>query len=125
MNPKIFKLKTLIFLILNSSIFILNSGRVQYTNNYAANLNGNRSYVAVPSHSELQPFTPITVEAWICPSALPSTSACIIGRNFVTSYYFGIENSGRFIFFTRNQAGGFLRSRATDTVKVNQWNLEL
>lgn len=93
----------------------------QYSVNYAAGLNGSNSYVAVPWHSELQPTNAITVEAWIYPTALPSGSACIIGKNYVSSYYFGIENTGRFIFIPRNQAGGFLRSRVTGTVKVNQW----
>lgn len=102
--------------------FILKSGYAQYTQNYAAGFNGTNSYVAVPSHSELQPATALTVEAWIYPTSLPSTSACIIGKNYLTSYYFGIENSGRFIFAPKNQAGGFLRSRVSGTVKVNQWN---
>ncbi|HMS35039.1 MAG TPA: proprotein convertase P-domain-containing protein [Ignavibacteria bacterium] len=102
--------------------FILKSGYTQYTQNYAAGFNGANSYVAVPSHSELQPATAITLEAWIYPTSLPSTSACIVGKNYLTSFYFGIENSGRFIFIPRNQPGGFLRSRVTGTVKVNQWN---
>ena len=110
-----------IILLISLLLTFLNTGHAQYTNNYAASYNGVNSYVAVPWHSELQPAFAFTVEAWIYPSALPSGSACIIGKNYVTSYYFGIENTGRFIFMPRNQAGGFLRSRVTGTVKVNQW----
>lgn len=121
MKPKIFKFKIVLFLIINSTFFILNSGKAQYQTNYAASFNGTDSYVAVPWHSELQPSTAMTVEAWIYPTALPSSSACIIGKNYLTSYYFGIENTGRFVFIPRNSAGSFLRSRVTGTVKVNQW----
>jgi len=121
MENKLLKLIYFLFSVLNLSLLIINSGKAQYTDNYAASFNGTNSYVAVPSHTELQPATAITVEAWIYPNALPGTSACIIGKNYLTSYYFGIENSGRFIFFPRNQAGGFLRSRVTGIVKVNQW----
>lgn len=103
------------------NLLALNTTNSQYLNNHAAVFNGTNSYVAVPANTELSPTSAITVEAWVYPSALPSSSACIIGKNFVSSYYFGIENSGRFIFFPRNQAG-FLRSRASSVVKVNQWN---
>ncbi|MEO8666723.1 MAG: LamG-like jellyroll fold domain-containing protein [Ignavibacteria bacterium] len=117
-------MKIKLFILCNLILFnLLNlqSGKAQYTSNYAASFNGTNSYVSVPNHSELNPGSAITVEAWIFPTALPGTSACIIGKNFLTSYYFGIENTGRFIFFPRNQAGGFLRSRVSGTVKVNQW----
>ena len=112
----------LFLLTLNYISFIPGLSKAQYNNNYAVSFNGSNSYVAVPWHSELHPTTAVTVEAWIYPTALPSGSACIIGKNYVTSYYFGIENTGRFIFFPRNQAGGFLRSRVSGTVKLNQWN---
>ncbi len=117
-------MKTLskLFLLTILYIFLLSDfSQAQYISNYALGLNGSSSYAAVPWHSELQPATAFTVEAWIYPTALPSGSACIIGKNYVSSYYFGIENTGRFIFIPRNQAGGFLRSRVTGTVKVNQW----
>ncbi|MEO8209484.1 MAG: LamG domain-containing protein [bacterium] len=121
MKPSFFKFKFLIFIIFNSSFIISNSVIAQYTDNYAANFNGTNSYVAVPWHSELNPTIAITVEAWVFPTALPSPSGCIIGKNYLTSYYFGMENTGRFIFFPRNQASGFLRSRVSGLVKVNQW----
>lgn len=105
-----------------SMFLFYNPVKAQYVNNYAASFNGTNSYVSVPSHSDLQPTTAITVEAWIYPTALPLGSACIIGKNYLTSYYLGIESTGRFSFFPRNHASGFLTSRVTGTVKVNQWN---
>ena len=115
------KLLVFIFNLVFINLFNIQSANAQYTQNFAANFNGTNAYIAVPPNSDLNPTTAITVEAWIYPTALPSTSACIIGKNYLTSYYFGIENSGRFIFFPRNQAGGFLRSRVSGKVKVNQW----
>ncbi len=115
--------KLLFLLILNCSFLIPDFTKLsyaQYTNNYAANFNGTNSYVSVPNSTDLNPTTAITVEAWIFPTSLPSNSACIIGKNYLTSYYFGIENSGRFIFFPKGGAS-FLRSRVSGTVKLNQW----
>lgn len=116
MNPK---LKLLILVICNLIIGSLQLN-AQYTDNYAANFNGTNSYVSTRNSTDLNGTTAITVEAWIYPHALPSTSACIVGKNYLTSYYLGIENSGRFIFFPRG-SGFFLRSRVSGKVKINEW----
>ncbi|MBX7043271.1 MAG: proprotein convertase P-domain-containing protein [Ignavibacteria bacterium] len=120
------KTKLNILILLFCKLAIINlinlqSGEAQYANNFAASFNGTNSYVSVPSHSELNPSTAITLEAWVYPTALPSGSACIIGKNYLTSYYFGIENSGRFVFFPKGGSGNFLRSRVSGVVKANQW----
>lgn len=110
------------FLVIAYFAFLLtpNVSYGQYTDNHAAVFNGTNSYVSVPNSADLNTTTAITVEAWIFPAALPVTSAAIIGKNYLTSYYFGIENSGRFIFFPKG-AGFFLRSRVSGIVRVNQW----
>lgn len=99
--------------------FIISPCFSQYTQNYAASFNGTNSYVAVPSHSELSPSSAITVEAWVYPAFLP-TSGAVIGKNYLNSYYFGIESTGRILFIPKG-GGNFLRSRVTGTVKINQW----
>ena len=91
----------------------------QYTDNYAAVFNGSNSYVSMPHSTDLNPTTAITVEAWVMPAALP-TSMAVIGKNYLTGYYFGIESSGRFIFFPRG-SGNFLRSRVSGIVQLNKW----
>jgi len=121
MNPCKFKLSILFPATTVFLFCIAASGYSQYTDNYAASFNGINSYVSVPAHSELNPGSAITVEAWINPSALPSSSACIIGKNYLTSYYFGIEYSGRIVFFPKGGTGNYLRSRVNGTVKANQW----
>lgn len=123
MNPKYPRQVVTLFIagILLWGILSCTKCFAQYTENFAASFNGTNSYVAVPAQSELSPSSAITVEAWINPSALPSSSGCIIGKNYLTSYYFGIENSGRFVFFPKGGSGNFLRSRVAGIVKVNQW----
>ncbi len=112
-------MKKLIYL--NIILFaFLNLSYAQYTQNYAASFNGTNSYIAVPSHSELSPTAAITIEAWVFPTALP-VSGCIVGKNYLTSYYFGIESTGRFVFFPKGGSGNFLRSRVTGVVRMNQW----
>jgi len=101
-------------------LLMSNVSNGQYTDNYAAAFNGSDSYISVRNSTDLNATTAITVEAWIFPTALPVTSAAIIGKNYLTSYYFGIENSGRFIFFPKG-AGFFLRSRVAGIVRPNQW----
>lgn len=110
-----------IFLILNFSFLIFNSVSAQYTQNYEASFNGTNSYIATPWHSEINPASGITLEAWIMPTALPANSAAIIGKNYLTSYYFGIENSGRIVIIPKG-GSSFLRSRVAGIVKVNQWS---
>lgn len=100
-------------------IFISNVNYAQYTDNYAAVFNGSSSYVSFPNSSDLSPTTAITVEAWVMPAALP-TSMAVIGKNYLTGYYFGIESTGRFIFFPRG-SGYFLRSRVSGIVRLNEW----
>ncbi len=102
-------------------IFLLHVNVIygQYTDNHAAVFNGSNSYVSVPNSSDLNATAAITVEAWVMPAALP-TSMAVVGKNYLTGYYFGIESTGRFIFFPRG-AGNFLRSRATGIVRLNQW----
>ncbi|MBK8983675.1 MAG: proprotein convertase P-domain-containing protein [Ignavibacteria bacterium] len=108
-------LKYLLFLLFT----VQNLSYSQYASNYAAEFNGGNSYVSYKSNSELNPNTAITVEAWVYPTALP-TSMAVIGKNYLTGYYFGIESTGRFIFFPRG-AGFFLRSRVNGTVQLNKW----
>lgn len=112
-----FRLLTYLFFVF---LFIQKFSYAQYTDNYAANFNGTNSYVSTRSSTDLIPTTAVTVEAWIFPTTLPATSACIIGKNYLTSYYFGIENSGRFIFFPKG-SGFFLRSKVSGIVRINQW----
>lgn len=113
-------MKKIIYLHL-ALLFIVKISFAQNPNNYAASFNGINSYVAVPWHSEIHPTSAITVEAWVYPTSLPLNSGCIIGKNYASSYYFGIENTGRFIFFPKGGVGNFLRSRVSGLVRENRW----
>ncbi|MBK9332635.1 MAG: proprotein convertase P-domain-containing protein [Ignavibacteria bacterium] len=109
-----------IFLI-SILIFFANADRIfsQYSENYAASFNGFSSYASVPSTSGLSPSIAITLEAWVYPTQILGTTMGIIGKNYQTSYFLGIQSSGRLVFYPKGSAS--LRSRVTGTIPVNQW----
>jgi hypothetical protein len=74
-------------------------------------------YVEVPSSSDLNPITAITIEAWVSNTAI-SASDCrsIIGKDWHTSYWLGIcGNTFRSYLF------GSLSNRDGGTVPNGQW----
>ena len=93
-------MKQIIFLNLILILFFKNSP-AQYTENYAGSFNGFSSYVSVPNSSGLSPTTAITLEAWVYPTQLLGSTMGIIGKNYQTGYFIGIQNSGRIVFYPK------------------------
>jgi subtilisin-like proprotein convertase family protein len=91
----------------------------QYTENYAASFNGFSSYVSVPNSSGLSPSSAVTLEAWVFPTQLLLTTMAVIGKNYQTSYFLGIQTSGRVVFYPKG--GSSFRSRISSVIPVNQW----
>jgi len=91
----------------------------QYDNNYSATFNGFNSYVAVPNSLGLSPTGGITLEAWVNPSQLGPGTMSVIGKNYQTSYFIGLQVSGRVVFYPKG--GASLRSKVTGVIPVNQW----
>lgn len=108
-------------IILIYFLFSLTIGNLysQYDNNYSATFNGFNSYVAVPNSSGLSPTGGITLEAWVNPSQLGPGTMGVIGKNYQTSYFIGIQVSGRIVFYPKG--GASFRSRVTGVIPVNQW----
>ncbi|MBK8983651.1 MAG: proprotein convertase P-domain-containing protein [Ignavibacteria bacterium] len=102
-------------------ILFANADKVfsQYLNNAAASFNGFSSYISVPSSPGLSPTSAITLETWVYPTQLLSTTMGLIGKNYQTSYFLGIQSSGRVVFYPKG--GSSLRSRITGTIPVNKW----
>jgi Concanavalin A-like lectin/glucanases superfamily len=90
-------------------LFSLNISHAQYTENYAASFNGSNSYISVPSSPGFSPTSAITLEAWVYPTQLLGTTMCIIGKNYQTGYFIGVQTSGRIVFYPKG--GTFLRSK--------------
>ncbi|MEO8211347.1 MAG: LamG-like jellyroll fold domain-containing protein, partial [bacterium] len=109
------KIFNLIFCVL----LISKLGYSQYSGNYAVSFNGFNSYIAVPNTSDFNPSSALTLEAWVNPSALGPSTMSVIGKNYQTSYFIGIQVSGRVVFYPK--AGSSFRSRVTSVVPVNQW----
>jgi hypothetical protein len=78
----------------------------QNLRNYAGVFNGTSSYVAIPSQAEIAPTTAITIEAWVYPTAYTNWPT-IVGKNYATSYWFGINEGGRLRFYPTGGAGNF------------------
>ena len=91
----------------------------QYTENYAASFNGVSSYASVPNSSGLSPTAAVTLEAWVFPTQLLPTTMGVIGKNYQTSYFLGIQSSGRVVFYPKG--GLSFRSRVTGVIPVNRW----
>jgi len=91
----------------------------QYTTNQALSLNGTDGYLAIANATSLCPTTGLTIEAWINPSEISPSAMTIVGKNYSSSYFLGIESSGR-VFFNPIGSTSF-RSRETSTIPVNKW----
>ncbi len=111
-------MKTIIYLSI-IFLFFLDISYAQYTSNYAANFNGSNSYVSVPNSAGLSPTTAITLEAWVYPTQLLGTTMAVIGKNYQTSYFLGIQASGRVVFYPKG--GTSFRSRVTGVIPVSSW----
>lgn len=89
----------------------------QYIINFAAEFNGNSSYVSIPDHSELNPANELTIEAWIYPRSF-SSFPTIIGKNWFSSYWFGLTDAGKLRFYPKG-TGSNLDGNAI--LPLNKW----
>lgn len=110
-------IKTILLTI--STLFFINISDAQYSDNYVGNFNGINSYAAVQNYSSLNPLSGITLEAWVNPLALLSTTMAVIGKNYQTSYFLGIQTSGRVVFYPKG--GSSFRSKVTSVIPINKW----
>ncbi|MEO8665286.1 MAG: LamG-like jellyroll fold domain-containing protein [Ignavibacteria bacterium] len=92
----------------------------QYTENYAASFNGSSSYISVPSSAGFSPSTAISLESWVYPTQLLLSTMGVIGKNYQTSYFLGIQTSGRVVFYPKG--GSSFRSKVTSVIPVNKWS---
>lgn len=111
-------MKTIFYLQL-FILFYIKMSYAQYTDNYQGNFNGVSSYIAVPNAPDLNPVGAITLEALVYPTGLNLETMTVIGKNYQTSYYLGIQSSGRVVFYPRG--GSSFRSRVINAIPVNQW----
>ena len=86
----------------------------QYTYNKAARFNGLTSYFSIPSQGKLNLTTALRIEAWIKPAVFGTMA--IVGKNFQTGYYLGLNSSGKLRFYKGNS---FVES--TQSVQLNVW----
>ncbi|MEO6695282.1 MAG: LamG-like jellyroll fold domain-containing protein [Ignavibacteria bacterium] len=107
-----------IFLLL-TALFFFNTGFAQYTANYSGNFNGSNSYIAVPNATDLNPVGAVTLEAMVYPTGLNAATMTVIGKNYQTSYFLGIQTSGRVVFYPRG--GSSFRSKVSSVIPVNKW----
>ena len=80
-------------------------------------LDGNDNRVVVPHHDSLNPVSGITIEAWIRPTAA-SQFPTIVGKDFWTGTWFGLNESGRLRYYT-NGIGTY--EDGTDVIPLGQW----
>ncbi|MEO8447335.1 MAG: LamG-like jellyroll fold domain-containing protein, partial [bacterium] len=91
----------------------------QYSANYAGSFNGFNSYAAFPNSADFNPVGAITLEAWVNPTSLIGNTMAVIGKNYQTSYFLGIQTSGRVVFYPRG--GQSFRSRVNSVIQANKW----
>lgn len=109
----------IIFTLLTFLTFLPLKISAQYTDNYCGNFNGTTSYAAIPNSAGANPTSAITLEAWVNPGSSSST-VCVIGKNFTSSYFLGIQGTtGRIIFYPKGNF--FLRSRSSTSIPLNTW----
>ncbi len=100
-------------------LFNLESGYAQYAFNQAGYFISNDSYIAVPNVVTLNPTTAITLEAWVNPGFYGASTMAVIGKRYETSYFLGIQNSGRVVFYPKG--GASFRSRVSSVIPVDKW----
>lgn len=79
----------------------------QYMQNYAFEFkSSSQSYIAIPNHTELNPTSTITLEAWVYPKSFTNYPT-IIGKNYSSNYWFGFNTNGVLRFYPKGGGGGF------------------
>ncbi|MDQ3020855.1 MAG: hypothetical protein M3R36_09835 [Bacteroidota bacterium] len=104
--------KTIFFIIV--SLFFLETGYAQYTENYAGSFNGTNTYISVPNPSGFSTTGAIALEAWVYSTQLLGTTMAVIWKNYQNSYFLGIQTSGRVVFYPKS--GASFRSRVIGKV---------
>lgn len=110
-------LKHKIFLSLIFLCLFSVKGYSQSVVNYVCSFNGYYSYANLGNF--INPATAFTLEAWVNPREASSITMSVIGKNYQTGYFLGIQSSGRIVFYPKG--GSFLRSRVSGTVPAGQW----
>ena len=109
---------TLPFIFCFVFLLTIQNGFSQMVDNKAATFNGTSSYIAIPNQAEINPTTAITLEAWIFVNAYGANPQLIIGKNYQTSYSFGILNTGKLAFYPKGPSGFF---PGKGLIPVNTW----
>ncbi len=111
-------MKNILFQII-AILFFLESVDAQYAYNQAGSFSSNNSYLAVPNVPTLNPTTAITLEAWVNPGFYGANTMAVIGKRYETSYFLGIQNSGRVVFYPKG--GASFRSRVSSVIPTDKW----
>lgn len=91
----------------------------QISSNHAAVFNGGSSYFSVLSNPEISPSSAITIEAWVKPEIENGATMSIVGKNYTTGYFLGIQNNGRIVFYPKG--GVSFRSRLSSLLTSGVW----
>ena len=110
-------LKQKIFLCLIFLCLFSAKGYSQSVVNYVCSFNGFYSYANLGNY--INPASAFTLEAWVNPREASSITMSVIGKNYQTGYFLGIQSSGRIVFYPKGSS--FLRSRVSGTVPAGQW----
>lgn len=114
-------MKKLSLLFLSLILILLNveQSYSQYIGAYAGNFNGTTSYVDIPDSPELNPTNAITIEAWVNPK-VNSGCNCIVGKNWNSSYWFGLNcGGGKLRFYPKGGANS--RVDGIGVIPINKW----
>lgn len=96
----------------------INKSYSQNPDNYVARFNGYYNYVSL-ENNPLYDATAYTLEAWVNPFEILNSTMSVIGKNFQTGYFLGIQSSGRIVFYPKGSNS--LRSRVTGIIPARQW----
>jgi hypothetical protein len=75
-------------------------------------------YLSVPIKNGLDGNAAYTIEAWVYPTSYENYPT-IVGNSYATSYWLGLNTSGRVRFYPRGWVSGFVES--PQVVPLNRW----
>jgi len=95
---------------------MLDQGNPQMYYNQAVLLNGTDDHISIEQHTSYA--AGVTIEAWIHPFSTAGFPT-IAGRDYTSSFWFGLTPAGRLRLYPRGGVGGFLDG--IGSVPLNAW----
>ncbi len=84
--------------------------------NVAVEFNGIDDYAVIPMGDGFSQG--LSIEAWVAPRSYSGYPA-IVGRDYMTSFWFGLNTSGKLRFYPTGGAGNYVQS--TTTIPLDRW----